>query len=152
MTYKLRHVTVFFFALLLGAVAMYVEMAPWLRVLVAAFLLVPIIYAADGLGIHRMLSVLPDNTVRHRQFGVLRSEVIQLLDVVRRLNWLTVDLERGVRNADDVKTEIANAEQRLDEILNEIRGAAGQSSTSTSVGLPPTGAEVDEESESLSSS
>ncbi len=152
MTYKLRHVTVFFFALLLGAVAMYVDMNPWLRVLVAAFLLVPIIYAADGLGIHRMLSVLPDNTVRNRQFGVLRSEVIQLLDVVRRLNWLTVDLERGVRTEDDVKAEIARAEQRLDEILNQIRGAAGQSSTSTAVGLPPTGTEVDEESESLSSS
>ncbi len=152
MTYKLRHLAVFFVALFLGAVAMYVDMDPWLRMLVAAFLLVPIIYAADGLGIHRMLTVLPDHTVRHRQFGVLRSEVMQLLDVVRLLNWLTVDLERGVRNADDVKTEIAHAEQRLDEILHQIRGAAGQSSTNTAVGLPPTGTEVDEESESLSSS
>ena len=38
MTYKLRHVIVFFFTLFLGAVAMYVEMDPLLRVLVAALL------------------------------------------------------------------------------------------------------------------
>ena len=107
---------------------MYIDIVPWLRVLVAAFLLLPIIYAADGLGIAPMLNVLPDRTVRHRRFGVLRSEVMQLLDVVRRLNWLTVDLERGVRNDDDVKGEIAAAERRLEEILAEIRIAAGQPS------------------------
>lgn len=129
MTLKFRHVVVLFFALFLGAVAMFVEISPWLRLVVAAFLLLPIIYAADGLGIAPMLNVLPDRRVRHRQFGVLRSEVMQLLDVVRRLNWLTVDLERGVRNADAVKAEIAYAERRLDEILTEIRNAAGQSST-----------------------
>ena len=43
MTYKLRHILVLFFALGLGAAAMYVEMNPWLRLLVAGFLLVPII-------------------------------------------------------------------------------------------------------------
>ncbi len=119
MTLKLRHVAVFFFALFLGAVAMYIDIAPWLRVLVAAFLLVPIIYAADGLGIAQMLNVPPDRRVRQRRFGVLRSEVKQLLDVVRRLNWLNFDLERGVRKDDVVKAEIASAEQRLREILSE---------------------------------
>ena len=129
MTLKLRHVAVLFFALFLGAAAMYIDIAPWLRVLVAALLLLPIVYAADGLGIAQMLNVLPDRRVHPRQFGVLRSEVIQLLDVVRRLNWLTVDLERGVRSEDAVKAEIAFAERRLEEILTEIRGAAGRSST-----------------------
>ena len=129
MTLKLRHVAVFFFALFLGAVAMYVDIAPWLRVLVAAFLLVPIIYAADGLGIAQMLNVLPERRVRQRRFGVLRSEVRQLLDVVRRLNWLNFDLERGVRKEEVVKAEIAVAERRLREILSEIRSAAGRSST-----------------------
>ena len=129
MTLKLRHVVVFFFALFLGAAAMYIDIAPWLRVLVAAFLLAPIIYAADGLGIASLLNVLPDRNVRHRRFGVLRSEVMQLLDVVRRLNWLNVDLDRGVRSEEAVKAEIASAERRLDEILTEIRGAAGRSST-----------------------
>ena len=56
-----------------------------------------------------------------------------LLDLVRRLNWLHVDLERGVRNEGDVKTEIAQAEQRLDEILAEIRSVAGQPSPQTVV-------------------
>ena len=107
---------------------MYVEMNPLLRVSVAAFLLIPIIYAAEGLGISKLLSVLPDPSVRHRRFGVLRSEVIQLLDLVRRLNWLNFDLERGGRNEDDVKAEITLAERRLDEILIEIRGVAGRSS------------------------
>ena len=129
MTLKLRHVAVFFFALFLGAVAMYIDIAPWLRMLVAGLLLVPIIYAADGLGIAQMLNVLPDRRVHHRRFGVLRSEVMQLLDVVRRLNWLNFDLERGVRKEEVVKAEIAFAERRLHEILSEIRGAAGRSST-----------------------
>ena len=129
MTLKLRHVAVFFFALFLGAVAMYIDIAPWLRVLVAASLLVPIIYAADGLGIAQMLNVLPEPRVRQRRFGVLRSEVRQLLDVVRRLNWLNFDLERGVRKEEVVKAEIALAERRLREILSEIRSAAGRSST-----------------------
>ena len=129
MSYKLRHVAVLFFALLLGAAAMFIEINPWLRVLVATCLLLPIIYAADGLGIAQLLNFLPDRRVHPRQFGVLRSEVIQLLDVVRRLNWLTVDLERGVRSEDAVKVEIAFAERRLEEILTEIRGAAGRSST-----------------------
>ena len=120
---------------------MYVEMNPLLRVSVAAFLLIPIIYAAEGLGISKLLSALPDPSVRHRRFGDLRSEVIQLLDLVRRLNWLNFDLERGGRNEDDVKTEITLAEQRLDEILTEIRGVAGRSSA---------GIEVVEEREGLS--
>ena len=129
MTYKLRHVAVLLLSLFLGAAAMFIEIAPWLRVLAAALLLLPIIYAADGLGIAQMLNVLPDRRIHHRRFGVLRSQVMQLLDVVRRLNWLTVDLERGVRSEDAVKAEIAFAERRLEEILTEIRGAAGRSST-----------------------
>lgn len=136
MTLKLRHMAVLFFALLLGSVAMYIEIAPWLRLLVAGFLLFPIIYAADGLGIAQLMNVLPQRRVRHRQFGVLRSEVMQLLDVVRRLNWLTVDLERGVRNKDAVTAEIAFAERRLGEILDEIRDAVGRSTN---------GEEVDDE-------
>ena len=141
MTYKLRHVIVLLIALVLGAVAMYVEMNPLFRVLVAAFLLIPIIYAAEGLGISKLMSALPDPSVRHRRFGDLRSEVIQLLDLVRRLNWLNFDLERGGRNEDDVKAEIASAETRLDEIFAEIRNAAGRSST---------GIEVVEERDGLS--
>ena len=140
MTFKLRHLIVLFFALVLGAAAMYVEMNPWFRILVAAFLLIPIIYAAEGLGISKLLNALPDPSVRHRRFGDLRSEVIQLLDLVRRLNWLNFDLERGGRPEDDVKAEIASAERRLDEILTEIRSAAGRSST---------GIEVNEEREDL---
>ena len=112
---------------------MYVEMNPLFRVLVAAFLLIPIIYAAEGLGISKLMSALPDPSVRHRRFGDLRSEVIQLLDLVRRLNWLNFDLERGGRNEDDVKAEIASAETRLDEIFAEIRNAAGRSSTGIEV-------------------
>ena len=128
MTFKLRHLMVLFLALFLGAAAMYMDIMPWIRVLVAGLLLFPIIYAADGLGIAAMLNVLPDRKIRHRRFGVFRSEVMQLLDVIRRLNWLTVDLERRVRNEDDVKAEIAVAERRLDEILTQIRDAAGQPS------------------------
>lgn len=114
---------------------MYIELNPWLRVAVAGFLLLPIIYAADGLGIAQLLNVLPDRRERNRRFGVLRSEVMQLLDLVRRLNWLTVDLDRKVRPEEDVKAEIVVAEKRLDEILTEIRKAAGRRSSDGEVGV-----------------
>ncbi len=133
MTYKLRHVVVLLLSLGMGAAAMYVDMNPWYRIVVAGFLLLPILYGAQGLGIPKLLNAQPDDTVRHRQFGVLRAQVIQLLDLVRRLNWLNVDLERGVRQEDDVKEEIAHAEQRLDEILTEIRNVAGRPSQDTEV-------------------
>ena len=133
MTYKLRHVAVLLLSLGLGAAAMYVDMNSWYRIVVAGFLLIPILYGAEGLGIPKMLNVVPDETVRNRQFGVLRGQVMQLLDLVRRLNWLNVDLERGVRQEDDVKTEIAHAEQRLDEIIVEIRSVAGRTSQGTEV-------------------
>jgi len=129
MSIKLRHVVVLFAALLLGAAAMYIELDPWLRMALAGFLLLPIIYAADGLGIAQLLNVLPDRRERNRRFGVLRFEVMQLLDLVRRLNWLTVDLDRKVRPEEDVRAEIVVAEKRLDEILAEIRKAAGRRSS-----------------------
>ena len=97
--------------------------------MVSGFLRLPIIYAADGLGIAAMLNVLPDRRERNRRFGVLRSEVMQLLDLVRRLNWLIVDLDRGVRPDELVRAEIAVAEERLDEVLAEIRSAAGRASS-----------------------
>ncbi len=128
MTLKLRHVAMLVTALLLGVVTMYIEIEPWLRVVVSGFLLLPVIYAADGMGIAQLLNVLPDRRERNRRFGVLRSEVMQLLDLVRRLNWLIVDLERGVRPEEQVRAEIAVAEQRLDEVLAEIRSAAGRAS------------------------
>ena len=140
MTVKLRHLLVFIATLFLGAVTMYVPIVPWLRVMVAGLLLLPIIYAADGLGLAPLLNVLPERRERNRQFGVLRSEVMQLLDLVRRLNWLTVDLDRGVRPSEHVKAEIAAAERRLDEILAEIRRSAGQPSSGDLVdeeGVPP---------------
>lgn len=134
MTLKLRHLTVLSAALLLGAVAMYIEIDPWLRMVIAAFLLLPIIYAADGIGIAPLLNVMPDRRERHRRFGVLRSEVMQLLDLVRRLNWLRVDQSRGVRPEKDLKAEVAAAERRLDEILAEIRRVAGQPSDDEPLG------------------
>ena len=128
MTLKLKHMSVLFVSLLLGAAAMYIEINPWLRIAVAGSLLLPIIYAADGMGVAPMLKVLPQPRERHRRFGVLRFEVMQLLDLVRRLNWLTVDLTRGVRPEKDVRAEITAAERRLDEVLAEIRRVAGQPS------------------------
>ena len=73
MTFKLRHLTVLVLALFLGGTAMYMDIIPWVRVLVAGLLLFPIIYAAEGLGIAAMLNVLPDRKVRHRRSSVLRS-------------------------------------------------------------------------------
>jgi hypothetical protein len=54
-----------------------------------------------------------------------------LLDVVRRLHWLAVDKQRGVRNEDDVQSDLDGALERLEEIFEEIRHQAVQVSPSS---------------------
>ncbi len=125
---KLLYSVVLIAAFVMDAVVIFVFTDPTLRVVLGMLFLLPIIWAADALGIADMISDLPRTQVRHRQYGALRSHVRLLLDVVRRLNWLAVDLERGIRSPSEVEEEMEGAYKRLKEVVDEIRASAGRAS------------------------
>ena len=134
---KLLYIVVLVIALLLDAVVIYVFTDPLARVTVGLLFLLPILWAADALGIADVVSDLPATRIHRRQYGALRSQVRLLLDVVRRLNWLAVDLERGIRSEDDVREEMNQAYDRLKGIVVGIRDTAGRASAGPEVLVEP---------------
>ncbi len=60
-----------------------------------------------------------------RRFGRLRRWTRELLREISRLNWTVVDVNRGFRDREASKQEIAAIETRLYEIIDEIKDAAG---------------------------
>jgi hypothetical protein len=134
---KLFYISVLATAFFLDAVVIFVFTDAVLRVTLGLLFLLSIIWAADALGIADMISDLPRTKVRHRQYGALRSNVRVLLDVVRRMNWLAVDLERGIRSEDEVEEELDKAYTRMKGIVEEIRGVAGRASTDPEVSAQP---------------
>ena len=134
---KLLYIVVLVTALLLDAVVIYVFIDPLARVTVGLLFLLPILWAADALGIADLVSDLPATRMRHRQYGALRSHVRLLLDVVRRLNWLAVDLERGIRIEDEVRDEMNQAHDRLKGIVEGIRDTVGRASADSEVLVEP---------------
>jgi hypothetical protein len=139
---KLKHVAVLIFSVFLMVICVYLMPQAILRVVVAVLLLVPILQAADGLGLSQKLNRRSSKKSRDRQYNALRARIGMLLDVVRRLHWLAVDKERGLRNQDDVQSDLDGALERLEEIFEEIRHQAVQvSPTSESFGEPPSGSE-----------
>ncbi len=69
-----------------------------------------------------------------RRFGRLRRWTRELLREISRLNWTVVDVNRGFRDREASKEEIAAIETRLHEIIDEIKNAAGQRDTREETG------------------
>ena len=63
---------------------------------------------------------------RGRVFRELRSQVVMLLEHVRRLNWIAVDAERGFRDRDDAMREMDSIEDEIREMISDVRRAAGK--------------------------
>ena len=144
---KLKHAAVLIFSVFLMVICVYLMPQAALRVVVAVLLLVPILQAADGLGLSQRLNQRSGEKSRDRQSNALRARIGMLLDVVRRLHWLAVDKERGVRNQDDVQSDLNGAFERLEEIFEEIRHQAVQVSPSSESFGEPSSGEPSSESE-----
>ena len=92
-------------------------------------ILPPIIWATDALGLTEMIREMPTyQPPRHRSYTTLRSKVTLLLDVVRRINWLAVDLDRGFRGANEVEKEMDQSVELMKGLVDEIREVAGRTS------------------------
>ena len=96
------------------------------RLALGLALLAPIVWASARLGVVELLMQIQTDKVHKRRFTRLRNQVKQLLDEIRRLNWMAVDAERGFRNREKALTEMDAIEQRLKEIIQHIRTTAGQ--------------------------
>ncbi len=115
-----------------AAVLYYVE-TPLTRLSSGLFLLAPVVWASSRLGILELFTHTRAERVYRRRFVRLRAQVQQLLDEVRRLNWMAVDAERGFRNRNQALQEMDTIEQRLRELIQQIRAAAGQISAESEV-------------------
>ncbi len=96
------------------------------RVLLGLLLLALVVWSSARLGpITRATESLRD-VIPTRRYLQLRSNVQQLLAEIRRLNWLTVDTERGFRSRAQAREEIKSIESRLRKLLDQIVHSAGQ--------------------------
>ena len=115
-----------FAAFLVEAAVLYFVDDPLARAVLGVLLIFPIVWIVTRTNTAQTLSEIPDED-RKRHFKGLRARVAQLLDEIRRLNWMAVDAERGFRNRDEAMREMDRIESRLKEIISEIRSTAGQS-------------------------
>ena len=102
---------------------------PWRRLLLGLLLLAVIVWSSARIGVLDLITGAPAEPVYKRRFVRLRGQVQQLLDEIRRLNWMAVDVERGFRSRDAAVQEMDVIEERLKKIIEEIRGTAGQMSS-----------------------
>ncbi len=98
------------------------------RLTLGLLLLAPIVWASARLGVVELLTQSESDKVHKRRFTRLRGQVQQLLDEIRRLNWMAVDAERGFRSREKAMLEMDVIEGRLKEIIAQIRSTAGQMS------------------------
>jgi hypothetical protein len=118
-------------ALLADAAVLYFGAEPAARLSLGLLLLAPIVWASARLGVVELVTQTPSDRVHKRRFVRLRAQVQQLLDEIRRLNWMAVDVERGFRSREAARGEMDNIEIRLKDLIEEIRGTAGKMAEST---------------------
>jgi hypothetical protein len=115
-------------SLLADAAILYFAREPAARLSLGLLLLAPIVWSSARLGVVELVTQSPADKVHKRRFVQLRSQVGQLLDEIRRLNWMAVDAERGFRSREAALEEMDRIEGRLKELIQEIRITAGQMS------------------------
>ena len=116
-----------FTAFLVEVAVVYFVQNPMMRSVVGMLLILPILWIVSRTDMTEIMTEMYDGD-KKRHFKGLRSRVVQLLDEIRRLNWLAVDAERGFRSRDEALREMDLIESHLKEIISDIRRAAGQSS------------------------
>lgn len=98
---------------------------PTARLSLGLLLLAPIVWASARVGVVELLTQTQPDQVHKRRFTRLRNQVQQLLDEIRRLNWMAVDAERGFRSRETAIREMDAIEVRLKELIEHIRETAG---------------------------
>ncbi len=113
-------------ALVGQAFVLYFIESPVTRLSFGLLLLAPIVWTSSRIGLLELITHTAAERVYKRRFIRLRAQVQQLLDEIRRLNWMAVDAARGFRDRDNALQEMDIIETRLTELVQQIRRTAGQ--------------------------
>jgi len=111
-------------AVLVEFAALALVLTPKVRLIIGAAALVPLIWIPNRLA---MLTAVRGEVqqAKSRRFFRLRRLTEVMLEEVRRLNGLSVDVRRGVRDIGKTENEIQGIESRLHSIVDELREVAG---------------------------
>lgn len=115
-------------ALVGEGVVLYFVDSPTTRLGLGLALLAPIVWTSSRIGLLELITHTAAERVYKRRFMRLRAQVQQLLDEIRRLNWMAVDAARGFRDRDQALQEMDIIEKRLTDLIQRIRSTAGQMS------------------------
>lgn len=138
--FRTLHLVFLFAAFLVEAAVLYFVDDPMARAVLGVLLIFPIVWIVSRTTTPETFSDIPEAD-KKRHFKGLRARVAQLLDEIRRLNGMAVDADRGFRNRDEAMLEMDRIENRLKEIISEIRSAAGQSAAEHEPGVVDIGEE-----------
>ncbi len=108
------------------AAVLYFPVDPSQRVVVGLLLVPVILWTGIQLEAVAMVTTRDRFASRGRVFRDLRSQVVMLLEQVRRLNWIAVDAERGFRDQDSAMREMDAIEDQIRVIITDVRQAAGR--------------------------
>ena len=113
-------------AVLADAAVLYFPVDPSQRVAVGLLLVPVMLWTGIQLEAVAMVTTRDRFASRGRVFRDLRSQVVMLLEQVRRLNWIAVDAERGFRDQDSAMREMDAIEDQITVIITDVRQAAGR--------------------------
>jgi hypothetical protein len=120
------YLSVLIAAIALDGVVLFYAAAAAPRLIIGLLLLPIILWAGTRLEVQEILVAQDPPAFRGRVFRELRSQVVLLLEQVRRLNWIAVDAERGFRNRDEAMSEMDAIEDEIRVIITDVRAAAGK--------------------------
>ena len=120
------YLTVLMASVLADASILYFPMDQAPRVIIGLLILPVMLWAGIRLEAMAMLTNQDRWASRGRVFRELRSQVVMLLEHVRRLNWIAVDAERGFRDRDDAMREMDAIEDEIRDMISDVRRAAGK--------------------------
>ena len=116
-------------ALIVDGVVLFFVEPPWTRLLFGLGILLPLMWPVVWTTRHfGLLAIMPERATgltRQRRFLRLRALTVQLVEDVKRLNWLSVDARRGIRSDDAVAADLEALTQRLHDLVDQMPAAAG---------------------------
>ncbi len=120
------YLTVLMAAVLADAAVLYFPLEQSPRLVIGLILVPVMLWTGIRLEAMAMLTNQDRWASRGRVFRELRSQVVMLLEHVRRLNWIAVDAERGFRDRDEAMREMDVIEDEIREMITDVRKAAGR--------------------------
>jgi hypothetical protein len=108
-----------------GVYVLYFVAEPAMRMVFGVMALLGVMWSSSYLSVvDRMIRAL-DGQRRLRRYPKLRSRVGQMVDEVKRMHWLVVDMDRGFRKEDTVRAEMEAIQLRLSEWVESLPEVAG---------------------------